>query len=87
MFAGGSSIKVRVKFFGAYRRMAGEEEVIMELEPQCTLSLLLEKIKDRYELGPMTEDMVVSVNGENVDGDTVLEDGDQVAVLPTVTGG
>ncbi len=60
----------------------------MELEPQSTVSSLLDKIGSEHPgLGSMTGEMVLSVNGENVGEDALLREGDEVAVLPTVTGG
>ncbi len=43
--------------------------------------------KDFPELGSLTETVIVSVNWEYVEYNTILKNGDEVALLPPVSGG
>jgi molybdopterin converting factor small subunit len=52
------------------------------------VSSLIEAIKEKHpKLGELTETLVISVNWEYATYDTKLKDGDEVALLPPVSGG
>jgi molybdopterin converting factor small subunit len=58
------------------------------LEEGADVSSLIEVIKERHpKLGELTETLVISVNWEYASYDTKLKDGDEVALLPPVSGG
>ncbi len=83
-----SGLSVRVRFFAAARDAAGTREVTTR--PQ-SLGVLLESL--RADHGPTFAAVLATarvwVNGEDpADGDaTMLASGDEVAVLPPVSGG
>ena len=60
----------------------------MELEDGATASMLLQHLGNQYS-GPFSspDGLVVAVNGEYVPLDHVLEEGDEVALIPPVSGG
>jgi molybdopterin converting factor subunit 1 len=77
-----------VKFFAGYKEAIGIEQVDVELEDEADVSSLIEKIKEKHpKLGELTETLVISVNWEYATYDTKLKEGDEVALLPPVSGG
>ncbi len=77
-----------MKFFAGYREAIGVEQVDIGLEDGADVSFLIEVIKKKHpKLGNLTETLVVSVNWEYATYDTKLKDGDEVALLPPVSGG
>jgi molybdopterin synthase catalytic subunit len=81
-------VKIEVKFFASYKEALGREELDLELDDNSTVSDLIEHLrKDHPKLGNLLETLVVSVNLEYAHYDTVLKEGDEVALLPPVSGG
>jgi molybdopterin synthase catalytic subunit len=81
-------MKVNVKFFATYREVVGQSLVGMEVEEGLTLGQLLANIYEEHpRLKKWAESIVCSVNKKYADEDAVLKDGDEVALLPPVSGG
>ena len=83
--AGGT---VRVRLFASAREAAGTSELVADPQPLGTLLAALRRDCGR-ELSMVLDTARVWVNGDDPrDGDaTVLAPGDEVAVLPPVSGG
>ena len=83
-----AALKVKVRFFALYRERAGRNDMSLELEPGATVSIMVERIKQLFpDLAPPTVDIVVAVNAEYAGPATPLHDGDDVALIPPVSGG
>lgn len=81
-------MKIKVKFFASYREAVGTDEMDLELENGSTVSRLLDAVKARHPaIGELIEPLIVSVNKEYAEFEKVLDDGDEVALLPPVSGG
>jgi molybdopterin synthase catalytic subunit len=77
-----------VKLFASYREALGKDEVDVDVEDGSDVSSLIEVIKKNCpELGKLTETVIVSINREYADYNTILKNGDEVALLPPVSGG
>jgi molybdopterin synthase catalytic subunit len=77
-----------VKFFASYREALGKEQIEVETEEKTDISCLLNILKrDHPELGNLIEPVIISVNREYASYDTILKEGDEVALLPPVSGG
>jgi molybdopterin synthase sulfur carrier subunit len=84
----GSDIRVTVKFLASYREEVGEDEIDLMLEPDATVAFLLEYLRDRFpSWGAMVSEPLVARNLEYVRPDEYLEDGDEIAIFPPVSGG
>ncbi|MEE9198436.1 MAG: molybdopterin converting factor subunit 1 [Dehalococcoidia bacterium] len=81
-------LKVRARFFAVYREKAGRREQEVELEEGADAAALLRYLGDEFG-GPFTssDSLVVAVNGEYVPLSHVLKEGDEVALIPPVSGG
>ena len=81
-------MKIKVKFFASYRDITGRPEAILDLDEGTTLSALLEDLKGEYpKLGSLTDTIIASVNKRYAREDVMLKEGDEVALLPPVSGG
>ncbi len=78
---------IKVRLFGAAADRAGTREVEVESEA-TTLDGLWPVLAEKYPgLEPMRETLAFAVNEEYARGDALVEPGDEVAVLPPVSGG
>ena len=86
--AAGPSLRVRVLFFGAAREAAADEAVL-SLGPGATAAEAFERLLEEYPaLRRFRSALLVAVNQEYArDLGVVLEDGDELAVFPPVSGG
>lgn len=81
-------MKVRVKFFAILRERAGAAEVSKEIQDGCTVAQLWESLQRDYpKLGGPTFRLLYAVNQNYVTGEEILKDGDEVAIIPPVSGG
>ena len=81
-------MKLNVRFFALYRERAGTAEEDLDLPQGSTVSHLIQEVRSRHpSLAPPEVDIVVAVNAEYAGGDTLLSEGDEVALIPPVSGG
>ena len=79
---------IRVLLFGAAADRAGTREVELPADEGATLGELWQLLADRHpELVPMRDTLAFAVNGEYARMDAGISPGDEVAVLPPVSGG
>ena len=79
---------VTVKFLASYADEIGKDEVDLMLPPSSTVADLLDQLRGNFpRWGKMVEQPLVARNLEYVRAEQVLEDGDEVAVFPPVSGG
>jgi molybdopterin converting factor subunit 1 len=81
-------MRIKVKFFASYKEAVGRDELDLEMKDESNVSELLEAVKAKHPaIGELIEPLIVSVNKEYAEFDKVLNDGDEVALLPPVSGG
>ena len=81
-------MKLKVLFFGGLKREAGAAERTLELPEGATVEDLLNKLKtENPRLSAQLEVTAVAVGDRIVDARHELRDGDEVALLPPVSGG
>jgi len=81
-------MKVRVKFFAILRERAGAAEISKEISDGSTVAQLWESLqKDHPKLAGPTFRLLYAVNQNYVTPEQVLKDGDEVAIIPPVSGG
>jgi molybdopterin converting factor subunit 1 len=82
------AIHVRVLFFGAARDAAGHEELELSLSSPANLaSALAQLLADYPALARFGNSLLLAVNQEYALSDREISDGDELAVLPPVSGG
>lgn len=81
-------MRVRVRLFATYREIVGAGQMSWTSEEGETLGGLLESLFAKYpRLAGHRETMMLAVNQAFVEPERVLHDGDEVALLPPVSGG
>jgi len=79
-------IRVRMLSFGVLKDALGAEPVELELPGGASVGELLAEMTHRYPTAPL-QGIAVSVNAEYAGMSQVLRDGDEVGLLPPVSGG
>ena len=81
---------ITVKYFGSLKAIAEKEEEQIEVQSSISMDQLSDIIsKTSPKMADIIRDnkIMVSVNQEMVDANTVIHDGDEVAFLPPFSGG
>jgi len=81
---------VRILYFSFLRDIAGHAETEEYLQPgdAWTLGGLMERLEDRMPaLRDWDRRLLFAVNQDWADRDRVLQDGDEIAIMPPVQGG
>ena len=77
-----------VRFFALYRERAGRTTFPLELPERATVADLTAEVRRHFPmLAPPDVQIVVAVNADYADQDTVLRQGDDVCLIPPVSGG
>ncbi|HEY6270933.1 MAG TPA: molybdenum cofactor biosynthesis protein MoaE [Terriglobales bacterium] len=81
-------MRVRVLLFGQLKDILGRREDSLELEPGSRLSAVTAHYAKQFpQFQTMAGFIACSVNQEYADGSAVLSEGDEVGLLPPVSGG
>lgn len=81
-------MKVRVLYFASVRDQTGRPQEEIELGEGATAGDLLTELSSRYpRLGGLVSSLMVSVNQDYAEKTAALRDGDEVALIPPVSGG
>ena len=81
---------VTIKLFAVYREKAKTDRIELDIKTDTAIKDLLEILKEKT---PSIKDLLVrgrgmiAVNQEIARLDTVVKDGDEVAIIPPVSGG
>ena len=81
---------ITVKFFASLKAIAEREEDHIEIENSISMDQLSDIIsKTSPKMGDIIRNkkVMISVNQEMADSDTIIHDGDEVAFLPPFSGG
>ncbi len=81
-------MQIQVRLFATYREIVGEGQLAWTFRDGTTVGQLVEAVLAKYpRLLGHEKSMVLAVNHEVVRLDVVLREGDEVALLPPVSGG
>ena len=79
---------ILVKFFATYREITGLREARVEVPRSATVAALLDRLLAAYPgLAAHRPTMLVAVNQDFAEPGAALHPGDEVAILPPVSGG
>ncbi|MEA5598748.1 MoaD/ThiS family protein [Rivularia sp. UHCC 0363] len=83
-----NSIKITVKLFAAYQEAYNESELMLEFPANTSVLQVREHlIEEHPELEKWRDVTRFGVNLIFVEPDTLLHDGDEVVLIPPVSGG
>lgn len=78
---------MRVRFFGLYRDLAGTDERRVPVPEGSTVGDLVAELRGPDGVPELPPEPAVAVNLEYVAPDRLLRPGDEVALIPPVSGG
>ncbi|MEZ8219708.1 molybdopterin synthase catalytic subunit [Candidatus Fervidibacteria bacterium JGI MDM2 SSWTFF-3-K9] len=85
---GSNEIKVRVLFLGPAKELTGRNEVVLTLPEGASVATAISKLLREF---PKLEDRLnhyrFAINSDYADENTLLKDGDELALIPPVSGG
>jgi MoaE-MoaD fusion protein len=82
------SLRIHVRLFAMQRELAGTRDVDLELPPGSTIEDAWNALVDRFPaLAPGRPAVRFARNGSYQPAETALEDGDEVVMIPPVSGG
>lgn len=83
-----NSIRITVFLFGQAREIAEAQSIELTVEQPATVESAFSLLKSRHQkLVQMERSLMFAVNEEYATRDTALDNGDQLAILPPVSGG
>ncbi|MEI8358437.1 MAG: molybdopterin converting factor subunit 1 [Pseudomonadota bacterium] len=80
-------MRVRVLFFASLRERVGDREVVRTVEDGATAADLVARLRADFPALDEAGRFAIAVNSEYTDGGHRLADGDEVALIPPVSGG
>jgi molybdopterin synthase catalytic subunit/molybdopterin converting factor small subunit len=81
-------MRVRVLLFGQLKDIVGRQEDSLNLEPGAKLSTVMAHYAERYpKFQGLNSSIACSINQEYAQGSAQLKEGDEVGLLPPVSGG
>ncbi|HEY8679085.1 MAG TPA: molybdenum cofactor biosynthesis protein MoaE [Candidatus Dormibacteraeota bacterium] len=80
-------MNVRVVLFAKPRELVGKPNVDLALPVGATATDAWNQLSTRYDLGPLPRSFRCAVNSEYAGWEDALKDGDELAVIPPVSGG
>ena len=79
---------IRIKLFAILRERAGVSEVQIEIPHQSTVAAARDSLVRQFpQLAPFFPRVAFAVNLSYARIDTILKEGDELAILPPVSGG
>ena len=81
-------MKLKIQLFAALAHAAGIKELSLELPQKATVGDLMQCLAQQYpDWAPAPEHVSVAVNMEYAPMSMTLQQGDEVALIPPVSGG
>ncbi len=81
-------MKVEIKYFAMCQEIAGKEAEVVEVPENTTTRKVWDILISRYpRLAPYRDRSRLAVNLEYVLTDTPLKEGDEICIIPPVSGG
>ena len=81
-------MELKVRLFALYRERAGKTNVTVDMPDGATVSDLTDEVRRQIpNLAPPEVKIVVAMNTDYADSDVVLQPGDDVCLIPPVSGG
>lgn len=83
-----NSVTATVKLFAAYQEAYGVSEIVLEFPPNTTVAAVRDRlISEHPKLAPLRDLTRFGINLQFVEPDTILQNGDEVVLIPPVSGG
>jgi molybdopterin synthase sulfur carrier subunit len=80
-------MRLTIKAFGITREIIGEKEKVLELESGTTVSSLKAELEVQYPELKGLKSLFIAVNNKYEEEDAKLNENDEIALIPPVSGG
>jgi sulfur-carrier protein len=81
-------MKISIKLFAIYQEVVGTAELVEQVNPGATAGEVLQGLIDRYpQLAPWRSVTRLGINLDFVEPHAKLQDGDELVLIPPVSGG
>jgi molybdopterin synthase catalytic subunit len=81
-------MRVNVKLFAIVRERAGTAELVIHLRPGATVADAVEALTEKFpDLASFLPRVAFALNQSYVKRDVALKEGDELALIPPVSGG
>jgi molybdopterin converting factor small subunit len=80
-------MNIHLKFFGITRQITGQSTLEWEIENPLTSSALLAALIKIYPDFKRLNSLLIAINAEYAEEDTLIYPNDEVALIPPVCGG
>ncbi len=78
---------VTVQLFAIGREIVGSSELTLTLSDGATAQTVLDVLKERYPKFQTVKTLMVAIGTDYADLQTELHDGDELTIIPPVSGG
>ena len=79
---------IKIKFFALLKESTRLKEMSLEASPGLSCEGILASLRERFpHLSPLLSTCLLAVNGSYAVKETVLSEGDELALIPPVSGG
>ncbi|MGQ9804624.1 MAG: MoaD/ThiS family protein [Chlorobiales bacterium] len=78
---------VKVQLFAIGREIVGSSELELSLSDDATAQTVIDLLKARYPKFQNVKTLAVAIGTDYADLQTKLHDGDELAIIPPVSGG
>lgn len=83
-----NSVTVTVKLFAAYQEAYSVSEILLEFPPNTTVAAVRDRlISEHPKLAAWRDLTRFGINLQFVEPNTILQNGDEVVLIPPVSGG
>ncbi|HLG21025.1 MAG TPA: MoaD/ThiS family protein [Bdellovibrionota bacterium] len=81
-------MNIRIRVFASLKDLIGTSEFHWDLEGRTTAAQVFDRLGDKYpQILPLKSSILYAANQSYVEKNYVLSDGDELALLPPVSGG
>jgi molybdopterin converting factor subunit 1 len=81
-------MRINVKLFAILRERAGVRELVLHLRPGATVADASAELAEKFpDLSPLLARVAFAVNQAYAKKDALLGEGDELALIPPVSGG
>lgn len=77
-------MKVKVRYFASLRELIGRAEEDLQVEENTTIKAVWQSLNPEF---PDLDKVLCALNQDYADWDSIVNDGDEIAFFPPVTGG
>ena len=78
---------MKVLAFGIVKEILGGASVIVPMDNNISVTILKTWLEEQYPRLKQLSSFMIAVNGEYASADTVIKPGDEIAIIPPVSGG